>query len=195
MTDMNPLVPNPLLARILAIAILVTVLMGLSQWLLQPIFQSYSEQWQQNAQLEKTVARYATIIANEAKYKDSLTTIKQNPLPQIWYRASTVTSLGAAIQNDVRQIIVAAGASIDSMQSLPPTAQDGMNQIGISIAMRTDVKTLNKVMRAISSHHKLLKIDNISIRAPEIQANSGQPSISVKWDVVGHGILIKQSKD
>ena len=182
-------IDNPLLSRALAITLLITAIVVLSKWLVQPTIQHFIEQWHKNSQIEESVRRYSMIIANEQAYKDSLNKIQASPLPKIWYNAASVTSLGAQIQNDVRDIIVAAGGSIDSMQSLQAIQENDMTKIGISISMRTDIKKLATILQRLTDHHKLLRADNIIIRAAEKQASIGQPSLSLKWDIVGFGTL------
>lgn len=195
MTNVRPLGANPHLARILAIAILVTLLVGIGQWVVQPILRLFSDQWQQNTQLEMAVSRYSMIIANKQRYKDSLSKIEANPLPQIFYSAPTTTSLGALIQNDVRELVMGAGGSIDSMQSLQSAQENGVTKVGVSLTMRIDTATLARLLRAIGNHGKLLRIDNITLRAPEIQPPTGMPMISLKWDIIGYGTSINRSTE
>lgn len=187
MNNPSPLVANRLLAKIVAISLLLVVASAFIDLIVEPIAGLFSEQLQRNQQLAATAVRYSHIIANEEKNHQTLARIEANPVPDMFYHAASDTSLGALLQADIRQLITQAGGRIDSMQSLQAGGEHATRKIGVSISIRTDIKTLTKIFQELKAASKLIKMDNTMIRAAEIQPDIGQPILTVRCDIFAYG--------
>lgn len=180
-------IANRLLSKALAVSLLIVLLASISNLIIGPLIQRFGEQFQRNQHLEKTAERYISFIANEEPYLEIRERINAYPLRDILYAAPSDTSLGAVLQAEVRQLILQVGGRIDSMQSIQTTEKDGLRKIGVSISMRTDIKTLTEIVKKIKDAEKLMKIDNAVIRAPEIQPEIGQPALTLRCDIFAYG--------
>ena len=77
-------------------------------------------------------------------------------------------SLAAAeLQQRVKAVIEAAGATLRSTQALPPTEEGNAVKVTVSTTMMGDTDTLRKILRDLEAQTPLLFVDNLDVSARE----------------------------
>jgi general secretion pathway protein M len=184
---------SPLYRKILALTLLALAIVTVAGFIILPLYNLIETKSAQVEQTYSSVERYQNILGREDIYRTRLATIRQAPLPEITYNATSHAALNSQMQNDIRSIIQRSGGNIDNMQSIPPTPEDGFQRIGLRMSLRADSKLLNKILQNMALHSKLLNFGNVSIRTPENQrANQAAvraPVVTIRWDIYGYGLL------
>ncbi len=180
---------SPFYRKIVAITLLVILIVGVTGLLILPLYELIQTKSNKVMQAHTSVVRFQNILKRETIYRKRLATIEQAPLPEIIYYATSQTALNSQIQNDIRGIIGQSGGHIDHMQSVLPTLEDGFQKIGLSMSLRAETKILNKILQNIAAHMKLLYFDNISIRTVESQDTNRAPTMTIRWEIYGYGLL------
>jgi hypothetical protein len=126
----------------------------------------------QRDQLLAQIAADRRQIALAPAYRDILSRLQAVQSPGA--RTETTQDLAAAgLQNDVQQIVAAAGGQIVSVQPLPPAQQNGFQTVAMQVTLSVPVGQLAGLIQNIETHTPYMFIDAASLQAPD--AMSDQP--------------------
>jgi len=88
------------------------------------------------------------------------------------------------LEKDLRGIIKSANNPI-SMVAEPATAQGPLTRIAVQLSLSMPIDQLAETLARLQSHSKLLKIDRLTIQAPDFQSVDTNPTLSIQAEIAG----------
>lgn len=156
---------RPGLRRILALAILIAALAliwGVAVVPLQNRFEQYSESISQSRAL---LARHNQIIASKDVLQANIERIKQSRiLKNGFFQARSTEIATADIQKIVKNAVEKSGATLVSVQVLPPEMEKGFQKIGVRVRMSGQINSLQSTLYVLETSWPLLFIDELDVR-------------------------------
>jgi general secretion pathway protein M len=121
---------GPGLSRILALALLAFLCVAAFQLIAFPVFRVYPEVARRIEEAQTSLRRYQALSAQGAQLLAHLQAAKNVVANSLTYlKGSSHTLAGAELQNQVRNIVEAAGGELRSSQILPAEANENKNDI------------------------------------------------------------------
>ncbi|UCH75171.1 MAG: type II secretion system protein M [Rhodospirillales bacterium] len=162
---MSPTLP-PMVGRLAAVALLITLLAGI--WLvgLAPLVKSYRADRESVAFASEQLPRLQRLAAAVPLLQAELDRIARDPTGRTRLLSGASDALaGADLQNRASREATRHGLTLRSAQVLPPVAEEGFRRIGIRIALEGDLAGLRRLLYSIETAPTFLFIDNLEIRS------------------------------
>ncbi|MBK8509971.1 MAG: type II secretion system protein M [Candidatus Competibacteraceae bacterium] len=119
-------------------------------------------------QQQGRLAQLERMAASREPIQRLIASIQQDGVMATQYLPQSAPSLAAAeLQQRVKAVIEAAGATLRSTQALPPTEEGNAVKVTVSTTMMGDTDTLRKILRDLEAQTPLLFVDNLDVSARE----------------------------
>lgn len=182
---------SPVLSRSLAVALLGLVLAALWVLLVEPLtakFESYDRSIGHSREL---LARHMRIATGRAQLEARLAALRQARFSTGRFLEGGGTELVAAdVQNKVKSLIDANGATLKSMQILPAQEEDIFRKVTVRVNMSANTEALQKIFYALETANPYLFLDNADIRSQRSRARRGrsvsQGELQIRFDLYGY---------
>lgn len=140
-------------------------------------------QWRSEARAALAQARGTA--AFEAPLREQLQQLPQQPLWQRLY-AVEAPELASALQRDLSALSATAGASSQSMLTLPSVEERGLLRSGARLSVSLDARALQALLEGIRQHSRYLRIERLTLTAPQAQTVDQNPTLAVTLEVFGY---------
>lgn len=180
--------PSVLLRRVLALAILASVITALAAVTLRPVM---SMRQARHATIErslKLLAGYQRLAATRPDLEEQLRGLRSSEaVARGIVDGSSAALAAASLQSEIRPIIEGNGGEIRSVQPIPPSKAGDFEKIELRYDLSIAQVALPEVMSEIEIHTPYLFLDGIDIRGVEglLPASQGDqdPKLTVRWTV------------
>jgi hypothetical protein len=182
---------SPIINRLLAVTLLLAALAAAWVFVVEPVaakFEGYDRSISQSREL---LARYMGVAAAKAQLETKLEELRRaQSAAGRFLEGGSVQLVAAQLQNTVKTLIEANGATLQSIQVLPATDQDDFPKVIIRVNMNADTEALQKIFYALEAADPYLFLDNIDTRSRRVRARRRQHvptegKLQVRFDVYG----------
>ena len=171
--------------RLIVLATLASMLAVVAATLLFPLLHSWQShrEWRNGALRELALAR--GLATQHDAYTQLVGTLNAGARPgRVW--SGTADIAATSLQSDVRAMLDASHATLQTIQPLP-NKQDGLFQdISYQIALTATIDQLSDLVHRIDSSTKILTLDQVVVTAPEYQDPTTNPTLSVRLNISGY---------
>jgi general secretion pathway protein M len=180
------------LSRAAAAGLLLLLLLGVDEFVLEPYWRAWSEAQESIAASRTLLAGFQRSAAERPGLESQLRALDGSTVPpQPGLIEATNAPLAAAgLQSSVKAIFETAGGQVRSVQDLPTTRIGSFHQVTIRLDVAVATEGLQKALYRIESSQPYMFVDNLAIRAPEPQRMPGpRPAgneLSVRLEVYGY---------
>jgi general secretion pathway protein M len=178
---------NPLLRRALALTLLLATLYA-GYGLVRPIHSAYADNAAAIEQLEHALARYRSAGRDLPALEQRLAEVERPVSGQAGYLAgSNVGIVAAALQAQLKGLVLRAGGEIKSSLVLPGKTDSVGQRIAVRIQMVASIAPLQQVLHDIEAANPLLLVDALDVRviSRSHQAADEEPLLDIRFDVSG----------
>jgi general secretion pathway protein M len=181
----------PIASRVLALAILLLLVVGLYVLVIDPLVAEYQANRDAVEQLSAALGRYRAAGLRLPEREQALESLrKADPVREGFLQGANDNLIAANIQARVKSITEAARGELRSTQSLPALDEGKLHRIAIRAQMTVTLGAAQKVFYGIESGTPYLFLDNVVMNARVGLRRRGEaddnPLIDVQFDVFGY---------
>ncbi|WP_006787146.1 type II secretion system protein GspM [Thiorhodospira sibirica] len=160
--------------RILALAILMSLVLAFGLLVLKPIVGLVMHYATAIEDVSFRIERLSAQVAREPGLRHNVAELEGLLNAQGWYFEPENPSLIAArLQESLSRILRTHGGQLSSSQVLEPRAQDGLRVIGLRLRILANSQALANIIYDIETAIPLMFIDDLTIRALPAPAHGG----------------------
>lgn len=182
--------------RLLALALLVTLLLCANTVLVQPLLAAYSRYDGALSDATLRLEKYHALTTGQASLKRELEAHKRSQLSGEFYLSGdTVALAAAALQDHLQKLVQSAGGRLISTNPLPAKKQAGLTQVSVSARMTVGCNGLPEFLYRLETGKPLVFIDSLLVHGqawygPLQRLRRGRPSFTVQVEVsaYAHGM-------
>lgn len=176
----------PLTRRIVALLVapLAVVAVGLAIWLPASYVRNAHLEWRDDAR--RLLAQAKSAPATQAALEQEIAAMRGSTLWSKFYAKAGSGSGAASLHADIGALLTSVQASAQSLTPIP--AQDGslFARIGVRFAASMRVNQLQSLMSALNRHTRYLRVERLSVVAPQAQSPDENPPLAVTMDVYAY---------
>ncbi len=158
---------TPLQRRVLAVAILLTLITGLAQLLVVPTIAAYSNVKGEIAEKTALLDRYGGLSARQERLQAMIEERRQHLEDDpLFLKAPTESLTTAKLQEHVREAIEQTGGSIQAIESLPTIEKgNALHQINVRVDIIGDIRDAKEILGYIEGGEPVLFVERVDILA------------------------------
>lgn len=176
--------PEGLRGRVLAVALLVTVLAAAWLGVAAPLSDWYGERAASIDRQTTLTRRMAQIAADLPRLRAQAATT-QTAAPVTVLDGTTDAVAGAALQQRLQQIASGLGATLASTELLSGDPAGAYRRIGIRIAVSSSWPVIVRLLGAIASDTPRLLVNDLQIQSMRASLVDANPTLNVTMVVFG----------
>lgn len=182
---------TPKQSRILAIALLLTLLGLAATAVAVPVMLLHGHYDQALESLTDRLSRYRKIAAMRPDIEAQLKAAQTDASSRFYLKNSGPSLAAAEIQDIAKGVIETRGCKLTSMQVLPHKDEEGYRQITVNVQLSGSFHALHEVLYELENSRPYLFLDNASIRSPLgfAQRNTSDPELYAQFDLVGYAVM------
>lgn len=175
--------------RILALALLVTLVLCAYTVIVQPLLAAYSRYDSALSDAALRLEKYRALAARQASLKRQLRVHKQSQLGEEFYLSGNTPALAAAsLQDHLQRLVQDAGGHLISTNPLPAKDKAGLTQVSVSARMSLGCNGLPEFLYRLETGRPLVFIDSLHVQGqawygPLPRLRRGRPSFTVQVEV------------
>jgi general secretion pathway protein M len=113
--------------------------------------------------LEPRIARLQGLIEYEEQLSEVATKVGRTSANLVYPPMADPAAVSAALQKDMRQILVEAGLSVSNSQVLPVRVKDDFDYIGLKLTVTGDVAGLDAALVAIAGYSPVVLVESLDV--------------------------------
>jgi Tfp pilus assembly protein PilO len=143
-----------------------------------------TSQGQWRAQVRAELARVRGHAQALAALREDVAKLPSQPVWQRFY-AQNGPSVGAALQQDLTTLGAAAGFSEQSITPLPTQARGQLTAYSVRLMASGTIDQLQAFVVGVRGHPRYLRLERLTITAPQVQAKEQNAILSFTLDIDG----------
>jgi len=172
--------------RLIAIAVLIAILVTAWIGIVVPLEAMAQGQRAWLSRTRYAIARDRGLIAAQASLREKLASIAHSPLPAKLYPPGPKDTLLAAVQADVGSLLRSAGASTQTITSLPLTSDRYFERAGVRATMSLTVDQLRRLLERLRENPRLIRLEDLIVDAPQTQTGGENPPLAITMSLFGY---------
>ena len=173
--------------RFAAISLLLLALALLHALVVRPLSASWHGTVTAIEDARALAAGYARSAAARTRYEEQAAALRSEQPDPAWFLAGETDALAAAsLQDRIGSLVQAAGGELRSIQPLPPTDENGMRRVGVTVELASKTAALMRIAYAIESGTPYLFINTAETIADPSQGGIEDPMLNVRLEISGY---------
>lgn len=166
-------------------AVTILLLAGIAAWqlLLNPMIEAFSEKSAEIQRSRRLLQDLQARATAHDRIKAELEALRQNQRREPGYMEGANAAVAStSLQGAARRLLDAAGATLRSLQTLPPSVDGATQRIAVRVDATVPAHRLLDLLYAVRSSSPYLFVDSVDMRVPESQ--QAQPNATARPDIV-----------
>lgn len=183
---------TPLVSRLSAVLLLVTAILAAYTLLVEPMIIGYTETGKQIEEMRDQLARFERAAASRPALTKQMKDFEAQQQSRGYLLSGTTDALAAAsLQDEVHDLIVASGGTLDSVEPMPGVEEHGLMRITLRVQMTGTSDALFEVLYALEAGNPILFVENLNIRSRgavggESEAGSESADLAMNFELSGY---------
>ncbi len=170
--------------RSLAIALLGIALALLWLGLIDPVATYFRHSAdERRAQLD-SLSRDRALVSQDADTETTLTTLRTSRRWARFYETQKAEKALLQLQSDLREVFKAPN-NPTSMTAVPVVVEGPLTHIATKVTLSLTIDQLTESLGRLRSHTQFLRIESLTIQAPDYQMADTNPTLSIQAEIVG----------
>jgi hypothetical protein len=168
--------------RLLALGVLAATL--LTAWLCvaQPILDYVNAAVEARSLSLRALRRNRALLHGRAAIETARTTVAQSPRWRNFYAGPNAEAATLQMETDLRAILRDSN-NPTSMVAETPSVRGSVTQIAVRITLAVSIDQLAAALDRIQKHPRQLRIEALTIQAPQIQTAQTNPTLTAQAQV------------
>ena len=140
--------------------------------------------WREAARSDLARSRGAAAI--ESEVRERLRGLATAPIWQRLYDNKQANDADVALGQDVTRLANAAGLTLHSLTSVPAANEGLLRKHGVRLAASLSIDQLRQLIAALRAHPRYIRVERLSVAAPQVQPPDRNPVLEIKVDLCGY---------
>ena len=136
--------------------------------------------------------RYSKIVGMRDALQKQAVEVKALEAKRHFLKSASPALAAAELQEQAQTIFDATGAKVNSIQVLAHKDEGLYRQVTVQVQLVAPLTAVKSMLHGLESAHPYLFLDNISIRAPNMQVSrpepANEPDLIVQFDLTGYAL-------
>lgn len=172
--------------RTLALGFLALAALAVWAGLMTPLQGLLVSQDDWRAQVRHELAHARGKAASESALRKADAALAADPIWREFFAAPRGQDPTAQIQRDVQNIGMATGVTVQAMTSLPRVTEGGLSGYGVRFTSSATADQLQKLMDAVRGNPRYLRVERLSISAPQLQKPDDNAALVITVEIFGY---------
>jgi hypothetical protein len=181
---------SPPVSRLAALTLLVLLGWAVPTLLVAPLLESVARDRESAARSRMLLARYGQLEASVPTLQRRLAAFRDSASAKAFLPDAPPGLRVAEMQGAAQKMAAAAGATLRSSRTLPQTAEEGFNSLGVELDLAASPSALAGLLHAIETAEPMILVDRLAVQVPENGAGAktadGQPQLNVNLRLVSY---------
>jgi hypothetical protein len=170
--------------RCAAIALLGIALALLWLGLIDPLVNYFGHGSDERRADLNSLSRDRALVSQDADTEATLTTLKTSPRWARFYETQKADKAVLQLQSDLREVFKAPN-NPTSMTAVPVVIEGPLTRIATKVTLSLTIDQLTESLARLRSHAQFLRIESLTIQAPDYQMADTNSTLSIQAEIVG----------
>jgi Type II secretion system (T2SS), protein M subtype b len=175
---------SPIQQRGLALSLFGVALALLWLGLIAPVAEYFGHSAERRQGDLDSLSRDRALISQDSNTQAALSAIGKSPRWARFYDTQKPDKAVLQMQSDLREVFKAPN-NPTSMTAVPVVVEGALTRIATKITLSLTIDQLTEALARLHSHAQLLRIESLSIQAPDYQMPDSNPTLSIQAEIVG----------
>jgi Type II secretion system (T2SS), protein M subtype b len=129
-----------------------------------------------------SLSRDRALVSQSADTQSAIATLANSPRWARFYETQKTDKAVLQLQADLREIFKAPN-NPTSMTGLPAAIEGPITRIATKVTLSLTIDQLTESLARLSSHAQLLRIESLTIQAPDYQIADTNPTLSIQAEI------------
>lgn len=120
------------------------------------------------------IARLQGIQQVEGLLRESSGLVQQQSARLVYPASAERTSVAAAMQSDVRQLMTEAGLTVSNSQVLPVREEEKFDYIGVKLTVAGDVASLDRALAELADFTPMIIVESLDVWPTRQRSRQGE---------------------
>ena len=176
--------PSSVQRRCVAVALLGIALALLWLGLIDPIANYFRHSADERRADLNSLSRDRALVSQDAGTEATLTTLGTSPRWTRFYETQKADKAVLQLQSDLREVFKAPN-NPTSMTAVPVVVEGPLTRIATKVTLSLTIDQLTESLARLRSRAQFLRIENLTIQAPDYQVADTNPTLSIQVEIVG----------
>ncbi len=176
---------GPLQRRVLALSLLAGAALFLWVAILMPLGWLVRSQDDWRGAVRRDLARALGRATIEPALRKRLSALQTDPIWGRFYEVPQGQDTTALIQRDVVAVGTVSGVTVQAVTPIPVVEEAGLSGYGIRFTASLAADQLKKFMDGLRGNARYLRVERVTVMAPQIQRPDQNATLNVTMEVYG----------
>jgi type II secretory pathway component PulM len=175
---------RPRQRRVLALVLSALLITGLYLLVLEPVVRHFRDRADERQTALRSLSRDRALLEQAPQIQATQNSVANSPRWARFYDSQKATQATLQLETDLRAI-VSPPNQIASMIAEPATTQGSLTRLAVKITLSLSIDQLTEILGRLNQHARFLKIESLTVQAPDYQIVDSNPVLSVQAEIVG----------
>jgi hypothetical protein len=175
---------SPVQQRCVALALLGIAVALLWLGLFDPIASYFRHSSDQRVAALNALSRDRALVSQDSRTDKMLTALRASPRWARFYETQKPDKAVLQMQSDLREVFKVPN-NPTSMTAVPVSVEGPLTRIATKITLSLTIDQLTESLSRLNSHAQLLRIESLTIQAPDYQTPDTNPTLSIQAEIAG----------
>jgi len=174
--------------RLVALVILPLLFAAVCVMALLPGQQAWQSQQLWRKEAKQLLSEAAKSTARRDALERQIEAVRQSQLRTKFYPAGGAMSPGAVLQGDVDAVLTSVQASSRTLAPIAVSEDTSLLRYGVRVSASLRINQLQDLFNRLAQHQRLLRVEQLTVVAPQMQAPDENPPLAVTMDIYGYAL-------
>jgi len=177
---------SPAMRRVVALLVVPMLIVLACLAALLPIHQAWQAQqrWREETKQLLSEAEVAPTLRDALQRQ--IEAVRASQLRSKFYPSGGAMGTAAVLQGDIDSVMNSAQASSRTLAPIPVAEDALLLRHGVRVTASLRIDQLQDVFNRLAQHQRLLRVEQLSVVAPQMQQADENPPLAVSMDVYGY---------
>jgi hypothetical protein len=184
---------SPSMRRVVALLVVPLLLVLACLAALRPMHQAWQAQQLWREETKQLLSDAAVAPALRDALQRQIEVVRASQLRSKLYPSSGAMGAAALLQGDIDSVMNAVQASSRTLAPIPVSEESSLLRYGVRVTASLRVNQLQDVFNRLAQHQRLLRVEQLSVVAPQVQQADENPPLAVSMDIYGYVLAAEAS--
>lgn len=174
--------------RLIAVAILPSLVLLAGLAVLAPIHLGWQAQQRWRQETKQLLAEAAAAPQLRDALQRQIEAVRASQLHSRLYPTGGTMGAPALLQGDIDALMSSVQASNRTLAPIPVSDEAFLQRYGVHVTASLRINQLQDVLNRLSQHQRLLRVEQLTVVAPQMQMADENPPLAVSMDIHGYAL-------
>ena len=175
--------------RLMALFVVPLLIVMAGVLVLLPIQHAWQAQQDWRQETKQLLSKAAAAPAQQAALERQIEAVRASQLRTKFYPAGGSMGAAALLQGDIDVLMNSVQANSRTLAPIPVSEDSAMLRYGVRVAASLRINQLQDLFNRLAQHARLLRVEQLSVVAPQMQLATENPPLAVSMDIYGYALV------